>query len=51
MKVLVTGSEGSLMQAVIPLLLEKGYQVRGIDNFARYGDIERTRDYDLSGAI
>jgi UDP-glucose 4-epimerase len=47
MKILVTGSEGSLMQAVIPLLLQKGYEVRGIDNFARYGDIERERNYEF----
>ena len=38
MKVLVTGSEGSLMQAVIPLLLKKGYVVVGVDNLARYGE-------------
>ena len=45
MKILVTGSEGSLMQFVIPLLLQKGYEVIGVDNFARYGVIERKRDY------
>ena len=47
MKVLVTGSEGSLMQAVIPRLLEKGHSVKGVDNFARYGEIERDRDYEF----
>lgn len=47
MKILVTGSEGSLMQAVIPLLLSHGHEIRGIDNFARYGEIERTRDYEF----
>ena len=47
MKILVTGSEGSLMQAVIPLLLEKGHTIRGIDNFARYGEIERERNYEF----
>jgi len=31
MKILITGSEGSLMQAVIPLLLEQGHEVTGID--------------------
>lgn len=45
MKILVTGSEGSLMQEVIPLLMEKGHTVTGIDNFARYGEIERDRKY------
>jgi len=38
MRILVTGSEGSLMQAVIPLLLKKGYVVYGCDNLARYGE-------------
>jgi|688.fasta_scaffold00075_4 UDP-glucose 4-epimerase len=38
MKILVTGSEGSLMQAVIPLLLKKKYVVYGVDNLARYGE-------------
>ena len=38
MRVLVTGSEGSLMQAVIPLLLKKGHVVYGVDNLARYGE-------------
>ena len=38
MRVLVTGSEGSLGQAVIPLLLKKGYVVTGVDNLARYGE-------------
>lgn len=35
------------MQAVIPLLLEKGHTIRGVDNFARYGEIERERDYEF----
>lgn len=47
MKILVTGSEGALMQAVIPLLLKQGHEVRGIDNFARYGEIERERNYEF----
>ena len=37
-KILVTGSEGSLMQAVIPKLLAKGHVVIGVDNLARYGE-------------
>ena len=47
MKVLVTGSEGSLMQEVIPLLMTKGHTVTGIDNFVRYGEIERMRAYEF----
>lgn len=45
MKILVTGSEGSLMQAVIPHLLAQGNQVVGVDNFFRYGKTARKRDY------
>jgi UDP-glucose 4-epimerase len=37
MKIIVTGSEGSLMQAVIPRLLKQGHTVLGIDNLYRYG--------------
>lgn len=37
-KVLVCGSEGSLGQAIIPLLLEKGHTVHGADNLTRYGE-------------
>jgi nucleoside-diphosphate-sugar epimerase len=47
MKLLVTGSEGSLMQWVIPRLLEQGHEVRGADNFVRYGHIQRDRDYEF----
>ncbi len=37
-KILVTGSEGSLMQAVIPRLIANGHVVFGVDNLARYGE-------------
>ena len=47
MKILVTGSEGSLMQEVIPLLMQQGHTVIGVDNFARYGEIERERKYEF----
>jgi len=47
MKILVTGSEGSLMQFVIPVLIKQGHQVLGVDNFARYGVIEREREYEF----
>ena len=45
--ILVTGSEGSLMQAVIPRLLDDGYSVRGVDNFYRYGEVARERRYEF----
>ncbi len=38
MRVLVCGSEGSLMQAVIPKLLRDGHTVYGADNLCRYGE-------------
>lgn len=47
MKVLVAGSEGSLMQWVIPRLIEEGYEVVGVDNFSRYGPIDRKRNYQF----
>lgn len=37
MKILITGSEGSLMQAVIPKLLDYGDTVIGVDNLLRHG--------------
>jgi UDP-glucose 4-epimerase len=35
------------MQAVIPLLLTNGHNVIGVDNFFRYGRVERNRNYQL----
>ena len=37
MKILVTGSEGSLGQALIPKLMKNRHQVIGVDNLSRYG--------------
>lgn len=45
--ILVTGSEGSLMQATIPVLLESGYRVIGVDNQSRHGPVSRSRDYEF----
>lgn len=38
MNVLVTGSEGSLMQWTIRHLVEDGHDVLGVDNYARYDE-------------
>jgi nucleoside-diphosphate-sugar epimerase len=46
MKVLVTGSEGSLMQWTTKHLVENGHDVVGVDNHARYEDYEQTRIVD-----
>lgn len=43
MKVLVTGSEGSLMQWTIKHLVNTGHDVLGVDNHARYDNYEHTR--------
>lgn len=50
MRILVTGSEGSLAQIVIPYLLEAGYEVYGYDNFSRYGHIQKKRKYNFEFA-
>ncbi|MFO1497490.1 MAG: NAD(P)-dependent oxidoreductase [Verrucomicrobiota bacterium] len=47
MHILVTGSEGSLAQMVIPRLLKEGHTIVGIDNFARHGQIQRRREYEF----
>lgn len=46
MKLLVTGSEGSLMQHTIPLLARE-HDVVGVDNMARHGHVDRERGYDF----
>jgi len=46
MRVLVTGSEGSLMQWTIKHLLAAGHEVLGVDNHARYDDYDLTRVVD-----
>ena len=38
-KVLVTGSEGSLMQSIIPKLLSQGHSIVGVDNLFRHGEV------------
>lgn len=43
MDVLVTGSEGSLMQWTIKHLLADGHDVVGVDNYARYENYDHTR--------
>jgi len=37
MKIVITGSEGSLMQSVIPRLLSHGHEIVGFDNLYRWG--------------
>ena len=47
MRVMVAGSEGSLMQWVIKHLLSDGHEVLGVDNFSRYGPVDSQRDYEF----
>jgi len=47
MRILVAGSEGSLMQWVIPHLIEEGHEVIGVDNLFRYGRSDRKRSYEF----
>jgi nucleoside-diphosphate-sugar epimerase len=44
MKVLVTGSGGFINGYVVPELLEAGHEVVGVDNFSKYGVVERSYD-------
>lgn len=46
MKILITGSEGSLMQAVIPKLLQQGHTIVGVDNLYRYGKPSASANVD-----
>jgi nucleoside-diphosphate-sugar epimerase len=46
MRVLVTGSEGSLMQWTIKHLIAAGHEVVGVDNHTRYEDYSHTRIVD-----
>jgi UDP-glucose 4-epimerase len=46
MRILVTGSEGSLMQAVIPKLISQGHTIVGVDNLYRYGKKSAIADKD-----
>lgn len=43
-KVLVTGSQGFIGGYVVQELLDNGYEVVGIDNYSKYGDINRKHD-------
>lgn len=44
MKVLVTGSAGFIAGYVVAELLEAGHEVVGVDNFSKYGPVEKSYD-------
>ena len=43
-KILITGSEGSLMQSMIPKLLSQGHSIVGVDNLYRHGEASKLAD-------
>ncbi len=45
MKILVTGSAGFIGGYLVEELLNKGHEVVGIDNYSKYGTIEKTYDH------
>jgi len=44
MKILVTGASGFICGYLIPELLEKGHEVIGLDNFSKYGRLDKSYD-------
>ena len=44
MKVLVTGSSGFIAGYLIQHLLDNNYEVMGLDNFSKYGKINKSYD-------
>ena len=44
MKILVTGSAGFICGYLVEELLEHGHEVIGIDNFSKYGKVEKSYD-------
>ena len=44
MKILVTGSAGFICGYLVEDLLERGHEVIGVDNFSKYGRVEKSYD-------
>ena len=44
MKVLVTGASGFICGYLIQELLDHGYDVVGLDNFSKYGRLQKSYD-------
>ncbi len=46
MKLLVTGSAGFVAGYLVQELLAHGHEVVGIDNYSKYGRVEKSYDHD-----
>ena len=44
MKILVTGSAGFIAGYLVEELLNAGYEIAGIDNYSKYGKVEKSYD-------
>ncbi len=44
MKVLITGAKGFIMGYLVEELLNNGYEVVGLDNFSKYGEVKKSYD-------
>jgi UDP-glucose 4-epimerase len=47
MKLLLCGSEGTILSQAIPHLLAAGHEITGIDTCKRWGEQPKRRDYQL----
>ena len=43
-KVLVSGASGFISGYLVAELLARGYQVTGVDNFSKYGQVSKSYD-------